>query len=89
VGRLDRAVLHGVDNTEGRHEFAGLVHGDLELAAGGILDRLRKDFRRAVDGVQALWEARRQAPAHGGLGLNAWRCDDRGRGRAGCRTLDE
>src|SRR6185369_8665432 len=61
---LDRALLDGVDHAEGRHDLAGSEDADLELAARDLLDALRDHLATAVDGVEALREARGAAPAH-------------------------
>jgi hypothetical protein len=62
-----RAGLQRIDHREGGHDFAGGVHGDLELAAGQRLDGFGHLHGAAEDGVQGLGEAGGEAPAHGGL----------------------
>jgi hypothetical protein len=63
VRALDGALLQRVHHAEGGHDLAAREHADLELAAGERLDALGDDLAAAVDGVQALGEARGAAPA--------------------------
>ncbi len=78
VRHLDGGVLHAVHHAEGRHQFAAGMHRDLELAASGFADLLGEHFRRAIDGVERLGEAGREAPADAGLGMHSGGC-------AGCQ----
>jgi hypothetical protein len=86
--RFDRALLHAVDHAEGRHQFAGRMHRDLELAARHGLDLLANTSAAAVDGVQRLGEAGGQAPADGGLRVHGRR-DAGGQHAGDAGMLDE
>jgi hypothetical protein len=70
---FDRALLHRIDHAERGHQLARGVHGDLELATRHRLELIGEDLGRAVDGVQRLRKARRQAPANGGLRMHGRR----------------
>ena len=74
VRDLDRRVLHAVDDAERRHQLAGGMHRDLELAARHLADLLGEHLGGAEDGVERARKARRDAPADAGL-----RADDRRR----------
>jgi hypothetical protein len=62
VRHLDRRRLDAVDHPERRHQFAGRMRRDLELAASHVADLLGEHLAGAVDGVERLDEldARRQ-----------------------------
>src|ERR1700719_4126531 len=79
MAALDGLVLHRIDDLQTRDDFAGGENADLELVVGDRRDSLGEVFTGAVDRVERLGKARRQAPLHLGYGLG-----DRGRGeRAG------
>jgi len=62
VADLDGAVLHGIDNGQTRHDFAGRERLDLEFAVGGIRDRLAHHFDATEDGIERLRPAGRHTP---------------------------
>src|SRR3954453_15810974 len=70
---FDNAVLHTVQRRERRHDLASGEHLDLELAARHVLDKLREGLGSAVDCVEGLREAMREAPAHRRLCVLRWR----------------
>jgi len=75
---LDGRVLHAVDDTEGRHQLAGGMRRDLELAPSHVAHLLREHLGRAEDRVERLGEARSQAPPYAGLRMNDSRCNPGG-----------
>ena len=77
VRDLDRGRLHAVDHAERRHQLAGRVRGDRELAAGHVADLLGEHFGRTEDRVERPRKTRGEAPADVGLGV------DDGRRRTG------
>jgi TRAP-type mannitol/chloroaromatic compound transport system permease large subunit len=70
VGDFDRAVLHAVHHTKGRHQFTTGVNRYFELATRHGLDGLGHHFGCAVNGVERLWKARCQTPAYRRLGVH-------------------
>jgi hypothetical protein len=87
VGRgvtdFDRAVLHGVDDRETRHDFAGGENLDLELVVGRLGDSLGHHLGRAVQRVQRLRPAAGHAPLDRRRRLRVCRRGDRcARGRS-------
>jgi hypothetical protein len=76
MGTLDSTLLHPIHHAEGGHQFAAGMDRNGELATGGFADCLRKSLGCAVDRVERLGEARRQAPAdrRRRLGMNRRRC---------------
>jgi len=59
---LDRALLHGVEDLQRRHDLASGVGRDLELAVGQLADTLAEECSCAVDRIETLGIARREAP---------------------------
>src|SRR6185503_12642751 len=59
---LDRAVLHGVDDAEGRHDLAARERLNLELVVGRRGDALGDELAAAEERIEALGPARRHAP---------------------------
>jgi hypothetical protein len=82
VAAFHRAVLHRVEYLQRRHDLAGGVHRDLELAVGHLADALGPCFRCTVDGVERLGPARHHAPADRRLRLHDRRRGNRARGNA-------
>ena len=79
MAALDGLVLHRIDDLQARDDLAGGEDADLELVVGDCRHSLGEVLAGAIDRVERLGEARRQAPLHLGHGLG-----DRGRGeRAG------
>ena len=66
VSAFHSAVLHTVDHAESRHQLAGGVGGDRELAATHLADLFGEGVSCTKNGVQRLRKARSQAPADGG-----------------------
>src|SRR5690606_27652899 len=68
VGRgmsaFDRAVLHGIQYLQGRHNLAGRKGADVELAARGRVYILGEVLATAVDGVRTARKTRCQAPVY-------------------------
>src|SRR5262249_21006651 len=63
VRAFDRALLDGIDDAERGHDLARREDSDLELAPRELLDALGDELGAAVDGIEALGEARGAAPA--------------------------
>ncbi|MPN55320.1 hypothetical protein SDC9_203002 [bioreactor metagenome] len=61
---LDRAIADRVEYLQARHQFAASERADLEFAAGERGHAFAQGFRRVIQDVQALGEARRQPPAN-------------------------
>jgi hypothetical protein len=53
---------HRVEHLQRGHDLAGRKGADLKLAVGDLADALGDELRAAVERVQALRPARRQAP---------------------------
>ena len=83
------AGLHRVEHLQGGHDLAGGEGADLELAVGDFRDALGDVLGRAVQRVEALRPARREAPLEAGLGLSDRRRGDGAGGHANCRVLEE
>ena len=89
VAHLDGAVLHRIGGCERRHDFAGGENLDLEFVVGRFGDRLGEHFRRAVDRVERLREARGQPPFQFRRRLRDRRRGDRGGGEPTPAAFEE
>jgi len=81
VAALDRLVLNAVHHLQRRHELAGRVRRDVELAVGGRADAVAEHFGAAVDRVERLREARCEPPLDRRHRLRDGRLGKRGHGR--------
>ena len=79
VAHLDRAVLHGIGGLQARHDLARSEDLNLEPVVARFSHRLGEGFRRAVNGVERLREARGQPPLELGHGLRDCGPGDGGR----------
>ena len=57
VTHLDRAVLHGVEHLQARHDLAGSEDADVELVVRHLADVLGEGLAGAVDACRATWES--------------------------------
>ena len=89
VAHLDGAVGGRVQRLQAGNDFARRKHLDLELVVGHFGDVFRQLLGAAIDRVERLREARRQAPLDLGRGLRNGRRGNGGRGRTGRRNLQK
>ncbi len=80
MAHLDGAVGHRIGDLQSGHDLARREDLDLELAVGDGGDRFRQMGAGAVERLQRLRIARRQAPGHGRRALGDRRRRDSGRG---------
>ena len=85
VAAFDGAVGHRVEHLQGGHDLAGGEGLELELAVGQLADDAGDGLRRAEERVEALGEARGEAPLHVLARLlgEGGRCGKRGQRRGG------
>ena len=78
---FDGPGLNGIEGLEPRHDIARRGHIDPETAVGDLPDFAGESLGTAVEEVEALREARRQAPRHLGIGScgPGWPCRQCGR----------
>ena len=79
--RLHRAVLHGIQHLQCRHDLAGGEGADLEAVVRHLADHLGEQLGAAIQRVQRLGEAGRHAPLHFRHRLGDGRRGQRGGGR--------
>ena len=82
MATLHGAILDGIHRLQTRHQFAAGEDLDLEFAASRFGYAPGENLRRAEDGIEALREARRQAPLDGRGALRQRRCSCRADGQA-------
>jgi hypothetical protein len=64
VAHLDRAIRHGIEHLQARHDFAGGERLNLEFVVGDLGHAFGEILAAAVQRIERLWPTRRISPLH-------------------------